>query len=132
MTRKILLIDDNQDDLFFTQLALKRCDVPCEVTSFERAHDALAWLKTERGQGQHLIILDINMPSITGFEFLELFGRLPSASRSDTSVVILSSSSDPKDRKYAFAFPDVKGYFVKPLSREESVRLVNIVPEESV
>jgi len=127
MTLRVMLVDDNEDDLFFTRLALKRSGDQLEVTSFDRAQDALDWLQTEQGRDLHLILLDINMPSMNGFEFLEAFSRLPEQMRGDTAIVMVSSSSDPKDKAGAFAFPVVQGYFIKPLSRKDAARLVNMV-----
>lgn len=127
MAYRVMLVDDNENDLFFTRLALERCGVLLEITAFERAQDALAWLQTEQGRDLHLILLDINMPSMNGFEFLEAFSRLPEQLRGDTAIVMLSSSSDPKDKAGTFAFPVVQGYFIKPLSREDAARLVNMV-----
>jgi len=60
MTLRVMLVDDNEDDLFFTRLALKRSGDQLEVTSFDRAQDALDWLQTEQGRDLHLILLDIN------------------------------------------------------------------------
>ncbi len=127
MAYRVMLVDDNDDDLFFTRLALERSCAQLKMTSFERAQDALAWLETVQGRDLHLIVLDINMPSMNGFEFLEVFTRLPAQLRGDTAIVMLSSSSDPKDKADAFAYSVVQGYFIKPLSREDAARLVNIV-----
>ena len=109
-----MLVDDSEADLLFTQIVLERSGQGFEVLPFDQARDALDHLR-EPAHGVRLILLDINMPGMDGFEFLEAWRRLPRQQREDAAVVMLSSSSDPADRRRALSVPGVADYLTKPL-----------------
>ena len=118
----VLIIDDSEPDRLYTSIVLARTGLPVQVQEFESAADALSMLAA----GPHapaIILLDINMPGMDGFAFLEAYEGLPEASRRDTVVVMLSSSPLDSDRLRAFAYPTVKDYVVKPLTLSQAVRL---------
>lgn len=125
MPIRMMLIDDNQDDLLFTRLALKRSGLDCEVIEFERAEKALELLGTDAARGVDLILLDINMPGMDGFHFLVEFEAL-SASR-DVAVVMLSSSSDPSDQWRAAQHRSVRGFLNKPLTQVDATSLAEMI-----
>jgi len=125
MPCRVMMVDDNDNDLLFTRLTLQRCGVPCEVLAFTHASAALDHLRDTPDHGVALILLDINMPVMNGFEFLEAFERLPPASRQGTQVVMLSSSSDPGDQRRADGFACVRGYLTKPLDRATAAGLLS-------
>ena len=77
MPCRVMMVDDNDNDLLFTRLTLQRCGVPCEVLAFTHASAALDHLRDTPDHGVALILLDINMPVMNGFDFLEAFERLP-------------------------------------------------------
>ncbi|MBZ8141255.1 response regulator [Rubrivivax gelatinosus] len=110
-----MLVDDSEADLLFTRIVLERASREIEVLPFEEGGAALAHLRTAAAHGIELILLDINMPGMNGFEFLDAYAALPAACRDATEVVMLSSSSDPADRERALACPGVVGYLTKPI-----------------
>lgn len=84
------------------------------------AVEALEFLNTLKNNSEEfpdLIFLDINMPVMDGFGFLEEFSKFPVAVTGQCVVVMLTSSSDPKDENRAFQYPVVKRYLNKPLNR---------------
>lgn len=124
MTCQLIIVDDDENDLFFTRIALERCGVLYDAMSFDMAKNALTWLKSHPPPS--LILLDINMPEMDGFEFLEAFEALPLSIRGQIAIVMLSSSSDPADKARAAQFPSVRGYFIKPLDREAAASLMDL------
>lgn len=124
MPPRVMMVDDNDSDLLYTRVTLQRCGEPCEVMAFERAQDALAHLRATPGHGVRLILLDINMPVMDGFAFLDAFEALPPEQRGQAKVAMLSSSSDPADRARAQGYPSVTEYLTKPLDRQVAASLL--------
>lgn len=128
MPLRILMIDDNEDDLLFTRIALTRCGVDYDVRSFQKAQDALDHLSETPDHGVDLILLDINMPVMNGFDFLQAFEALTPQQRGNTVVVLLSSSRDALDRERATRFASVRGFLTKPLERTAAAELPALIP----
>ena len=128
MLKRVMLIDDNDADLLYTRIVLERSGAAAEVLAFESARDALAALAALPGPDVDLILLDINMPGMNGFDFLRAYEQLPAARRGHAVVVMLTSSPDPVDRERAASFGSVKGYVVKPLDRDAARALVRLAP----
>jgi CheY-like chemotaxis protein len=127
MSCRVLMVDDNENDLLFTRIALQRCGVDYDLRAFERAQEALDMLATDPAHGIDLILLDINMPGMDGFAFLKAFEALPEQQRGHIGVVMLSSSSDPADRARAAAHPCVRGFMSKPLDKTHAASLIQLV-----
>lgn len=125
MPCRVMMIDDNDNDLLFTRLTLQRCGVPCEMLAFTHAQKALDHLRDTPSHGVDVILLDINMPVMNGFDFLQAFEQLSAEQRGHTVVAMLSSSSDPGDRRRADAFASVCAYLTKPLERTAAAALLN-------
>ena len=122
MIHRVMLIDDSEADLLFTRIMLQRCDVPYEVLAYESARAALADLR-QQPRPVDLILLDINMPGMSGFEFLDAYQQLCGTRQASAVVVMLTSSPDPVDRDRALAYPCVKGYVTKPIDLESAAGL---------
>lgn len=111
----VMVIDDSDADLLFTQIVLERCGEAWQVLPFEGAREALGFLAREGSPAVDLILLDINMPAMNGFEFLDAYEQLRLEHRAQAVVVMLTSSPDPGDRARALAFASVRGYVEKPI-----------------
>lgn len=127
MPTRIMLVDDNENDLLFTHISLQRCGVEYEVFKYERAGEALKWLTSDPLHNIDLILLDINMPGMGGFEFLEEFEAIPASQRGRSVVALLTSSSDPVDRQRASRYASVRGFLSKPLDRSVAASLIELV-----
>lgn len=126
MAYHVMLIDDSEPDTLYTSIVLQRCGQPFEVTTFESARDALAHLE-RGGLPPDIILLDINMPGMDGFEFLEHYQKLGPMQRAGAVVVMLTSSPDPADRERAMNYPVVRAYLTKPVDAASAAALVQYV-----
>lgn len=121
MKLNILLIDDNEVDNYISKYVIEEANLAKEITTKNSAADALAYLKSIHQVGKEfpdLIFLDINMPRMNGFEFLEEFSTLPESRIGKCSVALLTSSLSPDDEEKAMKSPYVKHFFNKPLNEE--------------
>lgn len=127
MARRIMLIDDYESDLLFTRLMLERCDQHFEVLEYDSAQEALQYLQSHPVHGISVILLDINMPGMNGFEFLEAYEHLADGKQAEAVVIMLTSSPDPRDRARAETFGTVRGYITKPIDKATASGLMNFI-----
>lgn len=114
----VMFVDDNNIDLLIGRKMVQLTGFATKVTSFNLADTALEYLKVSANQPQRIpeiIFLDLNMPIISGFDFLDLFGELPFRVRQTSKIVVLTSSSDPRDIAQAAMYPIVADVLKKPL-----------------
>jgi CheY-like chemotaxis protein len=126
----ILLIDDSEADNFIHRRILKKADVSHNITIKKSGQDALDFLTTKGEDGNkpapELIFLDINMPGMTGWEFLEHYENLELEEKTGIIVCLLTTSVAEADEEKAKVRPQIKTYLHKPLS----VELVNSIFKE--
>jgi CheY-like chemotaxis protein len=122
MTKKhILLIDDNEADNYISEFVINEVAAATKVTKATSAIKALEYLDTVKGNTDTFpdcIFLDIRMPEMDGFGFLEVFMQFPEAVNSESCVIMLSSSNNQKDIDRALGYPVVKKFLTKPLEPE--------------
>ena len=127
----ILVIDDNPIDNEIAQRIFKRKRLSKRVFSASDGREAISLLNKQRTGDEtflcpELILLDLNMPVMDGFEFLEQYKELAKRPKFSSSVVmILSSSENEKDKERVKRYPFVKDFIVKPLITERARRIVD-------
>lgn len=130
MINKILCVDDDSISLTISKLLLKRTGFTNDVVTAVDGSDALDYFKdlfatssNPSADAPSLILLDINMPVMNGWEFLEAYIPLFADKLPQTKVIILSSTIDPEDFSRAKKFPVVAQFVSKPLSVENLAEL---------
>lgn len=124
--RTIMLIDDSEADNFFHGLLLERSGLALRVKVFEWAEQALAWFADNPRHDVDLVLLDINMPRMDGFEFLDRFHQLADEHQGDARICMLSSSPLDQERERAMGYPRVTDFIVKPLEDETLPQLSRV------
>jgi CheY-like chemotaxis protein len=122
MNKKLLvmLIDDNRIDLFIHHEFIKQMNIAHSVLEYQSASDALDYLiKNDYDKWPEVILLDIHMPIMNGFEFLIKYSTLPILLREKTNIVIVSSSLDTGDVVKAKDSSLVLELLEKPLNTEK-------------
>lgn len=125
MLSQLLIIDDSDSDLLCGRVVVERTGIARHVSTQESAKEALTFLQQPDGHDVDMIFLDINMPGMDGFQFLEAFEALSTSGLVKAQVIVmLTSSHDMPDRDRAFSFKSVRDYQVKPLSVDEPRHLM--------
>jgi len=129
----ILLIEDDRVDVMTVQRALKKHAVRNPLHVARTATDALAMLRGDRVQQidplPGLILLDLNLPRMSGIEFLRELRADPRLQ--DLPVIVLTSSNEPSDRAAAFRY-EVEDYIVKPHSFDEFAQAIHTVISDAL
>lgn len=118
--KRILLVDDQEIANFIMKKILKIHLTDSEVHDFvmpEEAYDSISKLNPD------IIFLDLNMPRMNGWEFLEKM----KADNIATPVVILTSSTSNYDKERAGEFPNVKEFYFKPFNPTEITQIKEII-----
>jgi CheY-like chemotaxis protein len=119
MTKKlncILLVDDDHEDCYFHQLVINKMNITNSIKTAANGLEALEFLKTADEEIPELIFLDINMPRMNGWEFLEEYKHLDIKRKARITILMLTTSANPADIKRAAQMEDVTGYRCKPLT----------------
>ncbi|MBB5044589.1 response regulator [Shinella fusca] len=109
----ILVVDDDENDQFICEYTIRKFDPSIRVI---KAFDGTEALDVLRRETPDAIILDINMPVMNGFEFLDRYAEEFEVHA--PVVAMLTSSHLGKDRERAMQYAFVKSYFEKPLQAD--------------
>ncbi len=116
--REILLIDDDATSNLINEIVIKKSKLFDTIKTVITAESGLNYIKSKSGAQPEVIFLDINMPEMDGWEFLDEFAKLDSALKDGIAIYMLSSSQNPDDVIRAVKNPNVKDFLSKPLRIE--------------
>lgn len=118
--KKVMVIDDSEIDRYIAEQVIRRTHFAEEVIIEESPVDALNILRsiTEAKDVPGVLFVDIRMPEMEGFEFLEKFDELPDTVKNNCRIAIISSSADANDHKKAYANKYVHCFIDKPISMD--------------
>jgi CheY-like chemotaxis protein len=117
---EVMIIDDNKIDLYINSQAIKRSSFAQKILEYSSAVDALNYLRIHSNDPLHIpdvIFVDIYMPVMSGFEFMEAYDGLSENIKKHSKVYIISSSIDKQDIHRAKADANIIAFHEKPLSR---------------
>jgi CheY-like chemotaxis protein len=120
--KKIILVDDDPVNLQICKMVFSRTINDIEFKIFEEGHGAYQWISENESElvknDDFILMLDLNMPVMDGWEFLGNFERLENSVQQKFHVYILTSSINTEDIEHARDFRSVKHFYNKPLTRK--------------
>jgi CheY-like chemotaxis protein len=135
--KSICMIDDEEIDIYQVNRLLKKTKNVEHFYSFSDGKEALEHYQNfeesqEKFEGNFppsIVLLDVNMPRMDGFEFLEEIQHLPEEKKCQSVIIMLTSSSQERDKELAAKFPIVKGFIVKPLTQDILEDIFKLIEE---
>jgi CheY-like chemotaxis protein len=121
----VMLVDDNDIDNFINERMIRGCNFSETIYVNTSTRSAIEFLKNlsvnrnlRKGHLPSIIFLDINMPILDGFQFIEEFEKLDPSLVSQIRIVMLTSSINPSDIEQSKKYSSVHGFIHKPLTEE--------------
>ena len=118
----IALVDDDRIYQFTTERILQRLDSEVRFLWFKDGEEALAYMDDHVDHAEMLpdiLIVDINMPFLDGWQFLDAFNGLRERMAKPIDIYMVSSSNDDRDMKRARSTVGVRDYVEKPITKEK-------------
>ena len=126
---QFILIDDDPMNNLICKLTIEMTFGQTDIRAFVNPEDGLEYFQTEfttRSETNALLLLDINMPTKSGWEFLEMFDNLSFEVKDRVRICILSSSIDDRDKERSYANKNVLDFLVKPLTDKDILRITSM------
>ena len=115
---KALILDDSYMDSLVLKHMLVSLNVVSEIEVFGDPLNLLNHFIEKKWKNlPGIIFLDLNLPGMNGFQFLDALNKLSSKKCSEIKVVMITSSDDPEDIRRSSDYPSIQKYIVKPVNR---------------
>ena len=116
---RFILIDDDPGSNKLSQLSIQKNFDAAEIILFTAPEEGITYIENTYSDEpcQTILLLDINMPGLSGWDVLEIFMRYPDSIKQHFTIYMLSSSICPQDKQIADAYDIVSGYIEKPLTK---------------
>ena len=119
--KRFIIVDDDPQNNFLAKMILKKSLGEVEIKDFLVPEEALEFIRTEFGHQTNneitTIFLDINMPTLTGWEFLIEFNAFTVEIKNQIKIYMISSTVDPGDIERAKLNPLIIDFMEKPLNK---------------
>ena len=131
--RKYLIIEDDEVFIFLHEHVMHNADPDAEIVSMKSSLLAVDYINDLIANGEKApdcILLDLNMPEMNGFQFLEYCQPLVEDVLSHTHIYIVTSSLYESDKTKALSFPFLTEFKEKPLTKSDAQKIVAALPPE--
>ncbi|MHB1176773.1 MAG: response regulator [Daejeonella sp.] len=122
-----IIIDDSQLDCFIGEKIIQNSGTLSSVRSYCQATEVLEMIKNSDAKAVDaitIVIVDIQMPVMNGFQFVEAFEKLPEEIQSNYAIFMFSSSINDNDKNRMENHPCIRKFYGKPISKEIVASLV--------
>lgn len=124
---RMAIVDDAEFDQMLYARIIGRTGLVGETLSFYTAEEALAYFEAPTAKPVDVILLDINMPGMSGFDFLDQVTSKRLMKFAEAVIVMLTTSLDPNDMARAGSYDLVKDYINKPLEEGHIGRISSVL-----
>lgn len=114
----VLLVDDDKICNFLNEKVIHQLGFARQISKASNGKEAIEWLQAENTHLPDVIFLDLNMPIMNGFQFMEAFGEMDIPNKENITIVVVTSSIDPRDVQKASNM-GVNHYLQKPISAHD-------------
>ncbi|MFB6457342.1 response regulator [Chitinophaga sp. Hz27] len=117
----IFIVDDDPIHQQIAKIMIERQGISNNIRVFSDAQEVLDYFRENTNNPDalpDLILLDLNMPVMDGWEFLDEYAGFQTALPKSVKIFVLTSSIDEKDKERVRSYKFVSGYLTKPLSKE--------------
>ncbi|MEZ4969261.1 MAG: response regulator [Flavobacteriaceae bacterium] len=125
------LIDDDEIFRFIVKNTIAEINPDMKIKFFSDGEQGIDFLRQNLGTATNLpdiILLDVNMPFMDGWEFLNEYKSFPTEIKKNINIYLLTSSKNPHDINMAKKISELSGYLVKPISKEGIKNLIGYLP----
>ncbi|MFA5245078.1 MAG: response regulator [Pedobacter sp.] len=121
-----IIIDDSQLDCFIAEKIIQNTGTFSSIKSYTQAADALESIKNSDkiNDAVTIIVLDIQMPLMNGFQFVEAFEQLPKKIQAGHAIFLFSSSINENDKNRMENYPAIRRFYGKPISKETVAKMI--------
>lgn len=126
--KSICIVDDDEVYKFFVKKILKLKNLAEDILSFPDGEEAYNFIEQNKENPDKLpdiIFLDINMPIMDGFQFMEEYTKLKKEVDKQITIYMITSSIDPVDLERSKKFKEITDFITKPLTAEVLQRIIN-------
>jgi len=127
MELSFIIIDDSELDCFIARKIVAHADKSIPVKTFQNAQDVIKIIEhntEDSNNGTTIILLDLQMPLMNGFEFVEEFEKFSSGIKDRYMIVVLSSTRNSNDISRILTYRSVHSLMEKPITREKLLSLI--------
>nr|WP_315147125.1 response regulator [uncultured Flavobacterium sp.] len=130
MTKTVLVIDDDLITMYLNKIVLASASFCDKIVEAFNGEEALSYFENiEKGDIPmdnlpEVILLDLNMPVMDGWEFFENFVQKFPEFAKKTNIFVLSSTTSPKDQERALKDPNIAAFLAKPLDEDEHFNII--------
>ena len=133
----IILVDDDDITNYLHKRLITKSNLDVQIKVNSNSEDALIYLKKisqeqmndineNKAPRPGIIFLDINMPLMDGWEFIDEYKKLPEDIKSNIIITMLTTSVNPDDEKMANSIPEINYFLQKPLTEKKLSDTINM------